>query len=239
MEPVDLASSMARIATELQREPTEALTVRSVVGRALEVVPSADWASLTVRGRRGKMTTLGATHEIARRADELQYSLDEGPCVDSVEDHRSYNSGSVRHDERWPRWGAQAAELGVGSLLALLVHAGEEPTCALNLYSRREHAFEDSEFDLAMLYAVHSAHALSKARLVSGLEVAVESRHVIGMAQGIVMERFGLSVEQAFNLLRRLSSTTNTRVHDVAESIVETGRIPGDRADRRSTGTSG
>lgn len=227
MEPAELAASMARIATELQREAGEELTARSVVHRALDIVPGATWASLTIRRRRGELESLGSTHEVAQRADDLQYSLHEGPCVDSVEERDWFVSEDVSQDERWPRWGPKAADLGVGSLLALLVHSGSEPVCALNLYSERTHAFDDGdEVDLAMLYARHAANALTSAHEVAGLQVAVESRHLIGMAQGVAMARYGLTVDQSFDLLRRLSSTTNTKLRELAQVIVDTREVP-------------
>jgi len=223
MEPPALAHYLAGVATQLQAEPTEGLTLQSIVDRALEVVDDADWASLTVRSRRRQLETLASTDPRAVRADELQYALAEGPCVDTVETADWFRSGSVRSDPRWPRWGPGAADAGVGSMLTVLVHSGSEPTCSLNLYAEEEERFADRDvIDVAILYAAHAANALTAARLVSGLEVAVESRHLIGMAQGIVMERFGLGVDQSFSLLRRLSSTSNTKLRDVARSIVET-----------------
>ena len=227
MEPSELAAQMATVSTELPAERNESLTVRSIVSRALEIVPDAESVSLTVRTRRLQLQTLAATDELAREADELQYSLREGPCVDSVEQADWFRSGSVGQDRRWPAWGPRAAELGVGSLLSVLTFSGSEPRGALNMYSRREGAFDDpDDIDLAVLYAIHAANALSAARLVDGLEIAVNSRHVIGMAQGMVMERFGLTVDQAFSLLQRLSSATNTKVAAVARTIVDTREVP-------------
>jgi AmiR/NasT family two-component response regulator len=46
------------------------------------------------------------------------------------------------------------------------------------------------------------------------------------MAQGIAMERYGIDAQQSFELLRRLSSTTNVKLRDVAAQIVETRTIP-------------
>jgi GAF domain-containing protein len=227
VEPSELAAQMATVSTELLAEPNEELTVRSIVARALEIVPDAESVSLTVRSRRRRLQTLAATDDLAERADELQYRLKEGPCVDSVEQADWFRSGSVRHDPRWPSWGPRAADLGVGSLLSVLTFSGNEPRGALNIYSRHEGSFgEPDDIELAVLFAVHAANALSAARLVDGLEIAVGSRHVIGMAQGIVMERFGLSADQSFSLLRRLSSVTNTKMAQVARTIVDTREVP-------------
>ena len=101
---------------------------------------------------------------------------------------------------------------------------------ALNLYSGTTGAFADRDVvDLALVYAVHATTALSSARRASTLQTAVSSRHVIGMAQGIAMERYGIDQHQSFELLRRLSSTTNVKLRDVATQIVETRAIPHER----------
>jgi hypothetical protein len=227
MDSPEVAAHLAAVATELLAEPTEQLTVRSIVKRAVEVVPDAESVSLAVRVRHQKLQTLAATDELAMAADELQFALGEGPCLDSVEQADWVRSGSVGQDPRWPVWGPRAAELGVGSLLTVQAYAGSEPRCALNMYSRTEGGFADrDDVELALLYATHAANALAAARLVEGLETAVGSRHVIGLAQGIVMERYGLTVDQSFAFLRRLSSTTNTKLVEVARSIVKTREIP-------------
>lgn len=49
---------------------------------------------------------------------------------------------------------------------------------------------------------------------------------MIGQAEGILMERFGLNAAQAFDYLRRVSSHSNRKVVDIAARIVETGELP-------------
>ena len=56
---------------------------------------------------------------------------------------------------------------------------------------------------------------------VANLERAIESRHRIGVAQGILMQRFGLTVDQSFSLLLRVSQTRNVKVRDVARKVIE------------------
>lgn len=113
-------------------------------------------------------------------------------------------------------WGPRAAAIGVGSLLSVAVTERDEPG-----------AFGDRDVvDLALVYAVHATTALASARRATTLRAAVSSRHVIGMAQGIAMERYDIDQQQSFELLRRLSSTTNVKLRDIAKQIVETGAIP-------------
>lgn len=217
----DHAALLAEIAAELQDQTTEGLTVRAVVARTAEVVPEAQHVSLTVRKRRDTFATLAATSDLAERADELQYSLREGPCVDAALEAEWYRSGEAAHDPRWPRWGPRAGALGVRSLLSVRLMTQDQRVGALNMYSERPYLFDDSEVrDLALVYAVHVAQALSSARLVGGMETALDSRHVIGVALGLVMERYDMSEDLAFAFLRRLSSHQQRKLRDVATDLV-------------------
>jgi AmiR/NasT family two-component response regulator len=55
---------------------------------------------------------------------------------------------------------------------------------------------------------------------------AIDSRHLIGQAQGILMERLKLSPEKAFAVLRRHSQQSNIKLHEVAATLVRTGQLP-------------
>jgi AmiR/NasT family two-component response regulator len=97
----------------------------------------------------------------------------------------------------------------------------------VNFYSEQRGSFTDREnIDLALVFATHAALALSSSRVVSNLETAVTSRHRIGMAQGIMMERYGLDAAGSFAALQRLSSVHNRKLRDLAEEIVDTREIP-------------
>ena len=220
----------AALAAELQQEPDEAITSHAIVTRMRDLVPEADQVSLTIRTSRGHRT-LASSDTLAQEADAMQYALGEGPCLEIADTGGWLRSGDVGSDSRYPAWGPRTAELGVGSLLAVAVTERDEPLGALNLYSARTGAFDDRDVvELALAYAVHATTALSSARRASTLQTAISSRHVIGMAQGIAMERYGIDQHQSFELLRRLSSTTNVKLRDVATQIVETRAIPHERA---------
>lgn len=230
MSSHDSLAVFAALAAELQQEPDEALTSRAIVTRMRDVLPEADQVSLTIRTPRGHRT-LASSDPLAQEADALQYALGEGPCLEIADSGGWLRSGDVGSDSRYPAWGPRASELGVGSVLAVAVNDRDEPMGALNLYSSRTGAFADRDVvDTALVYAVHATTALSSARRASTLQTAVSSRHVIGMAQGIAMERYGIDQHQSFELLRRLSSTTNVKLRDVATQIVETRAIPHERA---------
>lgn len=226
MSSHDSLPVFARLAVELHQEPDEHAASYAVVARMHEVVPDADKVGLSARESRGRHRHLAASHPLAAKADTLQHELGEGPGVEVAEDGGWVRVGDVAADARWTSWAPQALDLGIRSLLAVEL---AERLGALTLYSTVPGCFAEREVvDRALAYAAHAAVALSCARQSTSLEAAVGSRHVIGMAQGIAMERYGLDQGQSFELLRRLSSTTNVKLRDVAAQIVETRVIPQD-----------
>lgn len=97
---------------------------------------------------------------------------------------------------------------------------------SLNLYANEPKAFDEDDLDVAEIFGRHASIALATAREESGLRQAISARHVVGLAQGILMERYGLDAERAFSLLRRYSRHNNIKLRVVAERIISTGRLP-------------
>lgn len=220
------AEELAGLAAELSDPRDQEITTQVIVSRALDVVDGAEHVSLTLRKRR-TYSTLAATSDLATAVDRAQYDLGEGPCVDSSVTGDWFRSGDLLHDHRWPRWGPAAAELGVRSALSIRLLSQGEPFGALNFYAGDTGGFGDpEEVELAQLFTVHATSALVAARLVADLETAMSSRHEIGVAQGILMGKYDLSLEVAFAALRRVSRHDNIKLRDVAREVIRTGRLP-------------
>ncbi|WP_176946488.1 ANTAR domain-containing protein [Blastococcus aurantiacus] len=64
------------------------------------------------------------------------------------------------------------------------------------------------------------------AQHVAELEQALSSSRRIGIALGIVMERYKLTANQAFDVLKRLSMERQEKLRAVAEHIADTGTLP-------------
>jgi AmiR/NasT family two-component response regulator len=75
------------------------------------------------------------------------------------------------------------------------------------------------------VYADHAAVAVANARSESTLWQAIEARKLIGQAQGILMERFDLTDDQAFAVLRRYSQDNNVKLRDVAQRLIQTRKL--------------
>ena len=129
------ASFFAQVSTDLMQIGEETPTLQTVVERAVEVVPACDAASVTLRRRRNRTETVAASSDLARRADQLQYDLEEGPCLEAAVTGEPRLSNRLDNSEDWPRWGPRAAEVGVNAILGIQLSTNDEVLGALNLYA--------------------------------------------------------------------------------------------------------
>ncbi|MEU8635752.1 GAF and ANTAR domain-containing protein [Amycolatopsis sp. NPDC048633] len=211
--------------------PTVGGVLRLVVGAASAIVPDADLVSVTLREPDGKYHTPVETDPVAVRLDQLQYDHEEGPCVESArpDGPAIARSQDLARDPRWPSFGPGTAAHGYHSVLATALLPDARPprlSGALNIYSSRPGAFDDRAIDLALLLATHASLALAHTEAVAAAELevanlhqAVESRDVIGQAKGILMQRRGITADEAFDVLRRASQDLNVKLADLARTL--------------------
>src|SRR5690606_32266841 len=117
----------------------------------------------------------------------------------------------------------------------VLLETRERRYGSLNLYAERTGAFDGNDLATAMIFARHASVALANAHQEQGLLTAIDARKVIGQAQGILMERFDIDPDRAFEVLRRYSQNHNQKLHSVATWVVENRKrsvheFPGDMA---------
>ena len=104
---------------------------------------------------------------------------------------------------------------------------------ALNVYGRDFPLPDRRALDVVARFAAYAVVPVSNMYLYESaverathLQTALDSRAVIDQAKGILIERFKLTADQAFQALTRVSMESNTKVRDVAERFVRTGQLP-------------
>ncbi|KJK46839.1 antitermination regulator [Lentzea aerocolonigenes] len=214
----------------MQAEPGVEATLRAIVKAAVDYVPGAEHAGISLV-ERGGIHTVEPTGHIVECIDQLQYDLHEGPCVDAIAEHETFRVGNVGAEARWPSFGPAAAGKGIRSLLSYRLFVTDRTLGALNLYSSRVDAFDHHTEQDGRLFATHAAIALIGAQREAQLGIAIESRDIIATAKGILMERHGIDAASAFRLLVEASQSTNVKLHQVAAWLVENRMF-----DRRSGG---
>ena len=97
---------------------------------------------------------------------------------------------------------------------------------ALNLYSTRPDAFDDTDVAFAAVFATHAAVAMDSARREANLERKADTRDLIGRAKGIVMSLEHVTDDKAFHMLRDASQRLNVKLTTIAQQVNETGQLP-------------
>ena len=183
------------------------------------------------------MELIAASSPLADTLDGWQDELGEGPGLAAIETNESQLVDDVRNDTRWPGWAARVTGAGVGSSFSVPLSTESHALGALNLYAAKPFAFDAVSVERAEIFASHATTAFVAARLVTGLRTAVQSRHVIGAAQGIIMQRYDMTLEASFEVLRRYSSHSNRKLRDVAQLVVDQRVLPADHLDLDGAGS--
>jgi GAF domain-containing protein len=209
-------------------------SLRRVADIACFAVPGVESVGLTFRAG-GSGTTVAFSGDVAPVLDEAQYADDLGPCLEAFRTDRTINVPNVTHEvNRWPTYVRTAQELGIHSSLSLpLGLPGEAAMGALNMYASPESAFPDDTVAVGEMFAAQASVAVANAQvywqakhLTEHLTRALDSRDRIGQAKGILMRHHGISGDEAFDMLRKVSQQRNVKVTDLADDVIWTGQLP-------------
>jgi GAF domain-containing protein len=227
--PADPTEALERLGRLSLRELSMDNLLQTVADLTKTVMPGNPEASVCLLVR-DRPTTVVTTGKLDTDLDETQYEKGHGPCLHAARTGEVTEIPDTRADDRWPDYTPRAVERG--NLSSLSIDQDEQVTGALNIYARRPDAFDEASRSVATRFAPYAAvaagnlYAYQSARdMADNLQAALESRAVIDQAEGILMERYKLTADQAFQALARVSMDTNRKVRDVADKLVRTGEF--------------
>ena len=223
----ELAASLAGLSGLLIGPRSLEYSLVRVAEFAVRAIPGADGAGLTLLEADRRQTVV-STAPFVSNVDDIQYGLDEGPCVSAVASRRTFVSGNLGGEPQWPHFGPRVGRLGVHSALSLpLLLPDDTVLGALNVYAHGRDVFDAHAAEMGEAFSpqaavsVHNAQLLDQAeRLVGQLQAALVSRAEIDQALGIVMSRTGGTAQEAFDKLRALSQTRSVKLTDVARDLL-------------------
>jgi anti-anti-sigma factor len=200
--------------------------LRLIVALARATVSSADGVSVSLR-RHGRLVTVAASDQTISDMDANQYATAEGPCVDASVEGRWFHATSLDDESRWPMFTPRAKALGINAILSSPLLAEDRPVGALNIYSRTAGSFMPQDQELAAVFATEASVILTSAgvdvsddQLATRLAEALRNRQIIAQAEGVIMEREGISEERAYSALREFSQKSGQRLRERARDVV-------------------
>jgi GAF domain-containing protein len=219
-----------RSSAELQALLLETDTLRHFLDRlaqlAAQALPGGSSCGVTVR-QHSRAVTLVASDKQAMRMDQVQYDLDEGPCLHTLATGKSHYVVDTATETRWPRFCSAAHEQGVRSCLGLPLTGPTGLVGGYNLYSMWPDAFAPDARGQLEIFAGNAAGAVAIAmkladqtQLSDDLHKALTFRAVIDQATGIIMAEQRCGAGEAFDILRRASQNRNIKLRELAAEIV-------------------
>jgi hypothetical protein len=217
----------ARASTGVRRAEwlcQEAISAVDVDGAGLSMMTSA--------GHRG---TVCATDDLARRVEDLQFALGEGPCFEAFAggDPVLIADISVLNAEtaQWPMFTEAVAAAGVGALFAFPLLVGAIPLGALDLCRRRPEALTLIQLRAAWRIADAAANALLDVRSGNAVDLPANSAPVgasyrleVHQATGMVSVQLAVPLDEAFLRLRAFAYARDLDINGVARDVVA-GRL--------------
>jgi hypothetical protein len=216
---------------------------------AAQAIPGVDGAGATVAHpswARSRIQVWAGTGEFLPDIDTIQYEVyDEGPSITSMLTQRPCISGSIGDDGRWPRFGPTVARMGVHSALSLPLILDEHLIGAITTYAYSRDAFAEHAVTIGVRFAGSAAVSVHNARIVmealhraEQLQRTIASRSVVDQAIGIIRSWSGASAEDAFGWMINVSQSENTKLHVVAERLIDESvrRVRHEQARQRRAG---
>jgi transcriptional regulator with GAF, ATPase, and Fis domain len=226
-DPTEVAATHLRIAEIVQelygRDDVDSDTViAELAEHAAAEIPGAQYAGVTVTRNGKHIDTPAATHKWPILLDEIQQRHREGPCLTAAWEEKTVHVKDLTTDERFPLYARDVlAQTPIRSVMSFQMWIAGETMGALNVYAETPNVFNTDTREVGLVFAAHSSVAWNAARRDEQFKRALASRDVIGQAKGMLMERYGVSAIQAFDLLRKLSQDSNTPLIQVAADLVE------------------
>ena len=232
-----LARTLVELADTLVADFDVVELLTRLADRCVDVLDGGA-AGLMLAAPDGELRVMASSSEAMRLLELFELQSREGPCLDCyLTGQPVVNQDLQIVSGRWPRFAPEALAAGFHSVHALPMRLRGTVIGALNLFhaERGEMRPDDVEAaqalaDVATIAILQHRAALEAQVLNEQLHHALNSRIVIEQAKGMVAEREGLDMEQAFFTLRNHARNHNLRLVEVADAVID-GSLPASALD--------
>lgn len=223
----DLVRSLVEMADTLVDDYDLVDLLTGLAGRCFNLL-GVSAAGVMLTSPSGRLGLVASSSEAMRLLELFELQAQEGPCLEA------FSTGErVEHEildpnsGRWPSFTAAALQAGFRSASAIPLRWRDVILGALNLLSTTPDPLPEADSvvvrafaDLAAVSIVHHRASTEAKRLNEQLSAALTSRVIIEQAKGVLSERAGIELTEAFSRMRTYARHHNLRLTDVAESAV-------------------
>ena len=203
--------------------------MHTLAGHAAEITGTSS-VGVMLADQDGILHYMGSSSESARLLDLYQLQNQEGPCLDCFRSGRPVEHTDLANAaDRWPAFAPRAIEAGIRSVHAIPLKLRDRVIGAMNLFGAEPVPLAPPQVrvvqalaDLATIGIIQE-QAMTRAEVLNEqLQAALNSRIVIEQAKGAVAQTFGISVEEAFELLRSQARSRRVLLTELAQTVLRT-----------------
>jgi transcriptional regulator with GAF, ATPase, and Fis domain len=195
-----------------------------VCARLLDVAA----AGLLLADAGGQLHILATTSERTRELELFQLQRDEGPCLDCYHSGEPITVADLRTEtQRWPRFVPAAATAGFFSVHAVPMRAQSSVLGTLGLFGSGTGTLNVDDLNLAQALAHVATVAILQDHSTTPVDAVfarlrnlLDSRGVLEQAKGVLYERFGISMHDAFARLRGYAREHHEPLTHIARTVV-------------------
>ncbi|MBA2390424.1 MAG: GAF and ANTAR domain-containing protein [Geodermatophilaceae bacterium] len=189
----------------------------------------ASAAGIMLSDQRGGLTVMASSTEEARLLELFELQNDEGPCLDCFR----VGAPVEREDPQamrstWPVFTERMEELGFTSAQAIPLRLRADSIGALNIFRTGQGPMAADDLQIAQALADVATIGLLQERAVTAedhlaeqLQAAMNSRILLEQAKGVVAERTGLQMDDAFQAMREYARVRELRLAHVAQRLID------------------
>jgi GAF domain-containing protein len=230
LNDMDSARWFAALARDLAEQGGKDATAT----RVLELITGATGCSFAAIAHLSPQGVLVHDHATDRallgKLASISTNTGEGLAWQALQQRATVRVDDLESESRWPQYTARLrAETPIRSALGYCLILDNLVLGAMLLFSTEPSFFTETICRFADVYADHAAIALARVsdhERAENLETALRTNREIGMAVGILMVRYGLTDQAAFDLLRVTSQREHRKLRDIAAEAVYSGELP-------------
>jgi transcriptional regulator with GAF, ATPase, and Fis domain len=209
--------------------------LHTLTERSVELL-HVDAAGVILSDQHGHLQVVASTSNRTEDLELFELECEEGPCLDCLNTGQAVaNVGATSATQRWPRFSAAFTEAGYQSAHAVPLRLRSQVIGAMNLFCIDHMVLTEADLALAQALAdvatigLLQERAIHEADLIAEqLQTALNSRTLIEQSKGVLHGKTGISVDEAFRLMREYSRRTQTPLRDVAGQVIESSITPDD-----------
>lgn len=234
VDPQALAASLRRLHDQHEGAMLKG-SLRRVVDSCVALF-GVDGSGIMIADEHSELRYAVASDGPSHLLEHAQLQTGQGPCVDTFVRDEVTACADVADDPRWPQLAPIVRGTGVAAVLGVPVHLSGLCVGTLNVHRVAVQDWDTSEVQAlgryaevveAMLAAAVSAEQAGE--LAAQLTYALDYRVPIERGIGYLMARDRIGHTEAFNRLRAAARNHRRKIGDVAEALLTTGRLPGER----------